>query len=82
MKDEQLDRLLRTIGKRCYENCYNIATQKGDNLTIKDLVTHDPALKVTKETGLRARLSAIKRIVREGPATAEKALIIAKNRKR
>ncbi len=82
MNDQQLDRLLRTIGKRCYENCYKIATQKGDNLTIKDLVTHDPALKGTKETALRTRLNAIKRIVREGPATAKKALIIAKNRKK
>lgn len=80
MDKDKLQRLLNSIGKRCFENCYEIACEKGESLTKEDLVKHDPQLKGTLETGMRTRLSAIKRIFRDGSQV--EALRIAKNRTR
>ena len=80
MTKSKLERLVQSIGKRRFENCYEIADQKRENLTITDLVRHDPALKGTAEKGLATRLSCIKRIFREGKQ--REALAMAKDRPR
>ena len=75
-----LKRTLNSIGKRCFENCYKIVAQKGDNLTIDDLLANDEKLIDTKETGLRTRLSCIKRIFRAN--LQDQALKMAQSRRR
>ena len=75
-----LERLLRSIGKRCFENCYKIASQKGDNLTIDDLLANDTELESTTESALRTRLSKTKRIFRAN--LQDQALKMAQSRKR
>ena len=75
-----LEGLLKSTGKRCFENCYKIAAQKGDNLTIDDLLANDEKLIGTKETGLRTRLSCIKRIFRAN--LQNQALKMAQSRRR
>ena len=72
-----LGRVLQSIGKRCYTNCYEVAIKKGEHLVIEDLLANDPKLKGKKESGLTTRLSCIKRIVREGKA--EEALRMSKD---
>lgn len=63
---QKIKRLVQTAGKRCFRNCYTVAARRGEDLTKRDLVACDPALRGTAETGLNARLSAIKKIFREG----------------
>ncbi len=72
-----LKRVLNSVGKRCFRNCYEVAIKKGEHLVIEDLLANDPKLKGTKESGLRTRLNCIKRIVRENKA--EEALIMSQN---
>ena len=61
-----LDRLLKSIGKRVFINCYEVANDKGDDLSIEDLIECDPELKMTKGSGLQTRLSCIKKIFKLG----------------
>ncbi len=74
-----LDRILNTIGKRCFRNCYEIASKKGQDLNINDLLKYDPILRNTEASALRTRLKAIKRIFREN--LQEEALELSKNAK-
>lgn len=80
MNDAKLNRTIQSIGKRCFENCYQIACEKREHLKIEHLIEHDPKLAETKESGLRTRLNCIKRIMRAD--RMEDALKIAKNRRR
>ena len=73
----KIERLIQSIGKRCFRNCYSIAAQKGKNLTIDDLLQNDLDLQGTKKTGLRTRLNCIKRIFKAN--VQYEALTIAEN---
>ncbi len=68
MTNVELDGVLKSIGKRCFRNCYEIAKKRGDSLTTNDLIHHDSDLRGTAKTGLNTRLSCIKRIFRAGKA--------------
>lgn len=75
-----LERRIESIGKRCFDNCYEVAVQKGDDLTLEDLIYHDPQLVGTSVKSLRTRLHKIKSIIRAGRGA--EALAIAKDRRR
>jgi squalene cyclase len=81
MGNEQLERLLRSIGKRCFENCYSIAEQRNQDLSIEELIQHDPDLEGTSPKGFATRLSLIKKIFREKKAIRELALELAEARR-
>ena len=63
-----VDRLLQSIGKRCFRNCYETAIRRGENFDAYDLVRCDPVLKGSAPGGQRIRINSIKRLVREGYA--------------
>ena len=42
------DRLLLSIGQRCFRNCYESAMRRGKAFDIADLLRCDPALRGTK----------------------------------
>ncbi len=65
MKGINLDRVIKSIGKSCLIDCYEIASRKGENLTIDDLIQYHQILKGQKYSGLCTRLSQIKRLYRE-----------------
>ena len=61
-----LERLLQTVGKRTFRNCYEKASRRGDSFSIEDLLMCDPALERYSDAGNRTKLSTLKRIIREG----------------
>ena len=63
-----IDRLVQSIGKRCFRNCYETAVRRGENFDVQDLLRCDPALKDTEPSGQRTRVSCMRRLVREGRA--------------
>lgn len=65
-----IDRLLHSIGKRCFRNCYDCAIRRGDAFDVHDLLACDPTLlKSGKSPNARkTRVSKIKKLVREGLA--------------
>ena len=65
MEYAKLDRIIKSIGKSCLIDCYEIAITKGDNLTINDLIQYHPKLKELKISGNNTRLSKIKKLYRE-----------------
>ncbi len=56
-----IDRLLRSIGKRCFRNCHDTATRLGDSFDVDDLLACDPELEGTSLKAQRARASKIRR---------------------
>ena len=65
-----VDRLLQSIGKRCFRNCYETAAKLGDSFSTDDLLVCDPELEGTSLKARRTRVSKIKRLVREGLGAA------------
>ena len=61
-----IDRLLQSVGKRCFRNCHETATKLGDSFAVDDLLGCDPDLEGTSPKAQRTRVSTIKRLVREG----------------
>ena len=61
-----IDRLLQSIGKRCFRNCHETATKLGDSFAVDDLLACDPKLEGTSPKAQRTRVSKIKRLIREG----------------
>lgn len=68
----RIRRLLQSVGKRCYRNCYATAVRLGDDFKIEHLLECDPDLEGTSIKAQRARCTKIGRLVREG--WADKAL--------
>lgn len=61
MNEEQVEEALRSIGKRCFVNCFEVARQKGGKLSRDDVKGNDP--QVGKDVnGLDTRRSNIHRI--------------------
>ena len=69
-----VDRLLQSIGKRCFWNCHETAARRGDSFSVEDLLACDPELEGTSPRAQRTRVSKIKRLVREGLEEAALAL--------
>ena len=63
-----VDRLLQSIGKRCFRNCHDTAIRRGDAFDVHDLLACDPALEGTSPKAQATRVSKIKKLVREGRA--------------
>ena len=61
-----VDRLLQSIGKRCFSNCHETAARRGDSFSVEDLLACDPELEGTSPRAQKSRVSTIKRLVREG----------------
>ena len=71
-----IDRLLQSIGKRCFRNCYETAVRRGENFDAQDLLRCDPELKDTAPGGQRIGVNCIKRLVREGLAAKAKSMCV------
>lgn len=74
MTATDVERLLQSIGKRCFRNCYDIAIRRGGAFDVRNLVAGDPALEGTSPRAQATRVSKIKRLVREGRAKEALAL--------
>ena len=66
--DVDVDRLLRSIGKRCFCNCYETAVRLGEAFDTDDLLRCDPALNGTSPRAMSTRASKIRKLVKEGLA--------------
>ena len=67
-----VDRLLKSIGKRCFRNCYLTAVRRGDAFDVCDLLACDPDLEGKSPKAHATRVSKIRKLVKEG--LAEEAL--------
>ena len=63
---DRIKRLLKSVGKRCYRNCYSTAVRLGDTFKVEHLLECDPDLEGTSIKAQRTRCSKIRRLVREG----------------
>ena len=61
-----VDRLLQSIGKRCFRNCCETAARLGSSFSVDDLLVCDPELEGTSLKARRTRVSKIKRLIGEG----------------
>ena len=61
-----VDRLLKSIGKRSFRNCFDTAARAADSFSVDDLLVCDPALEATSLKAQRTRVSKIRRLIREG----------------
>ena len=61
-----VDRLLQSIGERCFRNRYETAARLGDSFAVDDLLVCDPELEGTSPKARRTRVSMIKRLIGEG----------------
>lgn len=68
------NRLLQSIGHRCFRNCYETAMRRGEAFGIADLLRCDPALRGTSPEAQATRASKIRKLVREGRAAAALAI--------
>lgn len=69
-----INRLVRSIGHRCFRNCYEAAMRRGEAFDIADLLRCDPALQGTSPKAQATRASKIRKLVREGQAAAALAI--------
>ena len=63
-----IDRLLQSIGKRSFLNCYETAGRRGEEFGIADMLRCDPALRGLSPKAHSTRASGIRRLFREGRA--------------
>ena len=59
-------RLLQSIGKRCFVNCFEAALQKGGSLTFAEMEKADPALAGTSPSAMDTRQAKMEEIFRKG----------------
>ena len=57
-----IERLLKSIGKRCFVNCFEVALSNGGNLTLAEMHHLDRMLVGTKDNAMRTRQSKIAEI--------------------
>ena len=62
-KERKIKQRLKTLGKRCYTNCFEAAWSRKGELSESHIKKHDP---VVGRDALRRRISAIRCIFRDG----------------
>ena len=67
-KKTDIERLLKSISKRCFRNCYDTAVRLGESFDVDALLECDPTLKRTGKgkDARRTRVSNIKKLIKEG----------------